>query len=325
MSIFDPIQSLADWLTYSVFPLDRGAHLADSINFFIFDDLKIILLLIVINYVMAIVRYYLPLEKIRDFLRSRQWYGLDYFLAAVLGAITPFCSCSSIPLFVGFLGVGIPLGVTMTFLIASPLISEIAVVMLLGIFGLKVMALYVVTGMIIAIVAGVLLGKVNVSKHISRDILDMSKHVKTGATANRKGLGGYVLAEWWHEGFKLTKKLIPYVLIGVGLGAAMHGYIPEDFFVKSLGGGAWWTVPLATVAAIPLYSSAAGVVPIMQVLVAKGVSIGAAMALLMATIGLSLPEALILKKAMSWQLLALFFAIVAAGIVLIGYMFNAVL
>ena len=323
MSIFGPIQSAVDWLTYSVFSLQKGNHLADSIDFFIFGSIKIILLLVTINYLMAVMRYYMPLEKIRDFLHSRKWYGLDYFLAAMLGAVTPFCSCSSIPLFVGFLGVGIPIGVTMTFLIASPLISEVAVVMLLATFGLKVAALYVITGTIISVLAGLLLSKIDVNKHISRDILEMSGHAKAGGVeiTNPK-FSRKLWSIWWHDGFALTKRLIPYVMAGIGIGAVMHGYVPQDFFAKSLGNGEWWTVPLATILAVPLYANAVGVIPIMQVLVAKGASLGAAMAFLMATIGLSLPEALILKKAMSIKLLALFFAIVTVGIILIGYTFN---
>jgi hypothetical protein len=325
MSIFFPVQSVVDWITYSVLPLEKGTKLADSVNFFIFDSIKIILLLIAINYLMAVINYYLPLEKIRDFLHSRKWYGLDYFFAATLGAVTPFCSCSSIPLFVGFLGIGIPFGVTITFLISSPLISEVAVVMMLGMFGFRVTAWYVAAGIIISMLGGLLLSKVDINKHISRDILEMSKRAKIVDTQKTKNKFDWKLLRfWWGEGFTLTKKLIPYVLIGIGIGAVMHGYIPQDFFAKSLGSGAWWTVPLATILAVPLYANAAGVIPVMQVLVAKGASVGAAMAFLMATIGLSLPEALILKKAMSLRLLLAFFGIVAVGIIIIGYTLNIV-
>lgn len=323
MSIFEPLQVLADWLTYSVLSIEEGTRLADAINFFIYDSLKIALLLLVINYIMAIIRYYLPLEKIRDFLHKRKWYGLDYLLAASFGAITPFCSCSSIPLFVGFLGAGIPIGVTFTFLITSPLLNEAAIALFIGLFGLKLTIYYVIAGMAIGIVGGFVLRNVNVKKHISPDILEMSKGVKTDASLPSDKLATKELLKlWWGEGFALTKKLIPYVLIGVGIGALIHGYVPQDFFESTLSNGAWWTVPLATIVAVPLYSNAVAVIPIMGELVAKGVPIGTAIAFMMATVGLSLPEALILKKVMSMRLLIAYFSVVTVGIILIGWMIN---
>lgn len=323
MSIFEPIQVLADWLTYNVLSIEEGTRLADAVNFFIYDSIKIGLLLLIINYIMAIIRYYLPLEKIRDFLQRRKWYGLDYFLAASFGAITPFCSCSSIPLFVGFLGAGIPIGVTFTFLITSPLINEAAITLFIGLFGLKLTIYYVIAGMAIGIVGGFVLRNVNVKKHVNPDILEMSKGVKTGASLPGEKLATKKLLKlWWEEGFALTKKLIPYVLIGVGIGALIHGYVPQDFFEDRLSNGAWWTVPLATIVAVPLYSNAVAVIPIMSALVAKGVPIGTAIAFMMATVGLSLPEALILKKVMSMRLLIAYFSVVTVGIILIGWMIN---
>ncbi|MEO8104750.1 MAG: permease [Candidatus Saccharibacteria bacterium] len=323
MSIFGPIQTLADWLTYNLVSLEKGTRLADSVDFFIYDSIKIVLLLLAINYIMAIIRYYLPLEKIRDFLHSRNWYGLDYVLAASFGAITPFCSCSSIPLFVGFLGAGIPLGVTFTFLITSPLINEAAIALFIGLFGLKLAVSYVVAGMTIGIVGGFILRHVNAKKHISPDILEMSTHVKPGAALPTKSIAAReLLTLWWAEGFRLTKKLLPYVLIGVSLGALIHGYVPQNFFENTLSNAAWWTVPLATIVAVPLYSNAVAVIPIMGELVAKGVPIGTAIAFMMAVVGLSLPEALILKKVMSAKLLVTYFSVVTMGIILIGWMIN---
>lgn len=323
MSVFEPLQVIADWLTYAVFSIEQGTNLAGAVNFFIYDSLKILLLLIVINYIMSIIRYYLPLEKIRDFLHSRKWYGIDYFLAASFGAITPFCSCSSIPLFVGFLGAGIPIGMTFTFLITSPLINEAAIALFIGLFGLKLTIYYVIAGIAIGIVGGFVLRNVNVKKHISPDILEMSKGVKTAATLySNKPPKKELLKLWWVEGFTLTKKLIPYVLIGVGIGALIHGYVPQDFFESTLNNGAWWTVPLATIIAVPLYSNAVAVIPIMGALVDKGVPIGTAIAFMMATVGLSLPEALILKKVMSIKLLISYFSVVTIGIILIGWLIN---
>jgi hypothetical protein len=325
MSIFQPLQVFADWVTYNLLSLEEGSKLADALNFFIYDSLKILLLLLVINYIMAMIRYYLPLEKIRDFLQKRKWYGLDYILAAMFGAVTPFCSCSSIPLFVGFLGAGIPIGVTFTFLITSPLVNEAAIALFIGLFGLKLTIYYVLAAMTVGVIGGLVLSRINVKKHISPDILEMSKHVRTGMNGvvvqqSRKEL----MEMWWSEGLQLTKKLIPYVLIGIGIGALIHGFVPQDFFEKTLNNGAWWTVPLATIVAVPLYSNAVGVIPIMQALVIKGVPIGTALAFMMATVGLSLPEALILKKVMSIKLLAMYFGVVTVGIILIGWIINLV-
>jgi uncharacterized membrane protein YraQ (UPF0718 family) len=304
--------------------MQKGSGPADSVNFFVYDSLKIMLLLLAINYVMAIIRYYLPIEKIRDFLQSRRWFGLDHVLAAAFGAITPFCSCSSIPLFVGFLGAGIPIGVTFSFLITSPLVNEAAIALFVGLFGVKITLLYVATGILLGVVGGMILSRVDVNKHISADILEMSKGVKPNSQGPETAFSRYLLGTWWSEGFGLTIKLIPYVLIGVGLGAAIHGFVPQDFFEHTLTGSAWWTVPLATIVAVPLYSNAVAVIPIMQALVGVGVPFGTAIAFMMATVGLSLPEALILKKVMSLKLLAMYFGVVTVGIVCIGYLFNIV-
>lgn len=325
MSIFEPLQAFADWVTYNVFSLEHGSRLAEALNFFVYDSLKILLLLLVINYVMAVIRYYLPIEKIRNFLQKRKWYGLDYVFAAMFGSITPFCSCSSIPLFVGFLGAGIPIGVTFTFLITSPLVNQAALALFIGLFGLSFTVYYVIAAMTVGVVGGLLLSRVNVQKHISSDILEMGKAIKVNAnpTATQQ-TKQELLILWWIEGFQLTKKLIPYVLIGIGLGAAIHGFVPQNFFENTLNSGAWWTVPLATIAAVPLYSGVVGVIPIMQALVIKGVPIGTALAFMMATVGLSLPEALILKKVMTLKLLVLYFSVVTAGIITIGWIFNLV-
>ena len=324
MSIFDPIQSAVDWLTYGLLSLDKGSHIAEAINFFLFDSIKIIALLLVINYVMAVINHYLPLEKIRDFLASRNWHGFDYFLAALLGLVTPFCSCSSIPLFVGFLGAGIPLGVTMTFLVSSPLLSETAIVMLGGILGVKVMVIYIIAGIIVSMFAGFLLRNVDPNKHINPDILALSEGKQAAAEKTRKFRKQY-LKTWLDEAWSLSRKLIPYVLIGVAIGATIHNLVPADLLTKILGNNAWWSIPVATLISVPIYANAAGVIPIVGALIGKGVAIGTAMVVLMATIGLSLPEALILKKVMSMKLLVTFFGIVAVGIMTIGYLLNILL
>ena len=324
MSIFDPVQSAVDWLTYGLLSLDKGSHIAGAVNFFLFDSVKIIALLLVINYVMAVINHYLPLEKIRDFLASRNWHGFDYFLAALLGLVTPFCSCSSIPLFVGFLGAGIPLGVTMTFLVSSPLLSETAIVMLGGILGVKVMVIYIIAGIIVSMFAGFLLRNVDPNKHINPDILALSEGKQAAAEKTKKFRKQY-LKTWLDEAWSLSRKLIPYVLVGVAIGAAIHNLVPAELLTKILGNNAWWSIPVATLISVPIYANAAGVIPIVGALIGKGVAIGTAMVVLMATIGLSLPEALILKKVMSMKLLVTFFGIVAVGIMTIGYLLNILL
>jgi hypothetical protein len=322
MDIFAPLQWLADWLTYSVFSLGRGSHLAGSVNFFVYDSLKIIVLLIAINYLMAVIRYYLPVEKIRGLIAGRKWYGAEYLLASLFGAITPFCSCSSIPFFVGFVGAGIPLGVTFSFLITSPLVNEAAIVLLGGLFGLKLMVVYVTASVAMGVVGGILLGRVDIRKHINPDILALTKQVVSTGDLPANKYSRKLWGMWWCEGYDITKKLIPYILVGVGLGAVIHGYVPQYFFEQTLASSAWWTVPVATIVAVPLYSNAVGVVPVVQALVLAGIPIGTAFAFMMATVGLSLPEALILKKIMSLRLLAFYFGVITLGIILIGFLVN---
>lgn len=310
MGLFYPIQKLADWLSFSVFHLAPKTHLGEAVNFFIYDSIKILILLLVINYLMAIIRYYLPTEKIRDFLTKRQWYGLDYFLASLFGVITPFCSCSSIPLFIGFLSAGIPLGVTLAFLITSPLVNEASIAIFLGIFGVKITLSYVLAGIVIGMIGGFILGRMGLEEEIDDDlkrIINQSKNNRHSVYNFKKEKLIKLLPRFWQEGFDITKKVFSYVLIGVGLGALIHGYVPMGFFERYLKNGSLWSVPLATILAVPLYSNAVGVIPIMQALVSKGVPFGTALSFMMATVGLSLPEAMILKKAMKTKLLISFF------------------
>lgn len=324
MDIFYPLQLLAGYVNFSLFKISSKSHLGQALNFFIYDSLKIFFLLVIINYLMAIIRYYLPTEKIRDFLTKRKWYGLDYFLASVFGVITPFCSCSSIPLFIGFLSAGIPLGVTLSFLITSPLVNEASIAIFIGLFGLKITLAYVLSGVVIGIIGGFVLGRMRLESEIDeslRKIINKSKAFPTNFQQKKEILNQLWKKFWW-EGWDLTKKIFPYVLIGVGLGSLIHGYVPAGFFEKYLKNSNWWSVPLATILAIPLYSNVVGVIPVVQALVTKGVPLGTALSFMMATVGLSLPEALILKRAMKIKLIILFFSTVAMGIILIGYLFN---
>lgn len=321
MDIFYPIQLLADWLSHNLMNLSPESRLGSSVNFFIYDSLKILILLLIINYFMAIVRHYLPVEKLRDFLASRKWYGLDYLLAAIFGTITPFCSCSSIPLFIGFLEAGIPLGVTLSFLITSPLVNQVAVVLFAGLFGWKITILYVIAAVLLGVVGGFVLSKLKLEKYVA-DYVWQIKSQNNQVVQSKIPFSG-LLKLFWQEGWALTKKIMPYVLLGIGVGAAIHGYIPAGFFEKYITAENLFAVPIATLVAVPMYANAVGVIPIMQSLVEKGIPLGTAMAFMMAVVGLSLPEALILKRVMKVKLLVYFFGITTVNIIIIGYLFNA--
>ncbi len=320
MHIFYPFQWLADWLTFKLLALNVGSHLANSVQFFFFDSFKILALIVVITHLMSWLRYYLPIEKLRDFLTKHKFYGLDYFLATVFGAVTPFCSCSSIPLFIGFIEAEIPLGVTFSFLITSPLVNEVALALFIGMFGLKITVIYVLAGIIIGMVGGFVIGKLHLEKYVEDFVWKMKSQKQNPEAKKLSRIKVFKIIS--NEAFDITKKISLYVLAGVGLGAFIHGYVPQGFFGKYLQKAGWWGVPLAVILAVPLYSNASGVIPIVQSLVTKGVPIGTALALMMAIVGISLPEALILKKVIKWQLLAIFFGIVTLGIIIIGYLFN---
>ncbi|BCX14648.1 MAG: membrane protein [Patescibacteria group bacterium] len=326
MDIFLPLQKFADFLTFGVLRLERGSHLSDSVNFFVYDSLKIFILLLLINYLMAAIRFYIPTEKIRDFLTKRKWCGLDYLLASFFGVITPFCSCSSIPLFVGFLSAGIPLGVTLSFLITSPLVNEASIAVFIGLFGMKITFLYVLAGVLVGVVGGIVLGKMGLEKEIDENIRLLIEKSKSNASYEinkNKFPVNILLKRFWKESWDLTRKIFVYVLIGVGVGAFIHGYVPMGFFETYLKNASWWSVPVAAILAVPLYSNAVGVIPVMEALVQKGVPFGTALSFMMATVGLSFPEALILKRAMKIKLLVAFFVVVTLGIISIGYIFNS--
>lgn len=321
MDIFSPVQQLADTVTYSLLSLPKGNHLADSLSFFIFDSVKILILLLVINYIMAVVRYFLPVNKIRNILTSRNWYGLDYLLAAFFGVVTPFCSCSSIPLFVGFVSAGIPLGVTFAFLITSPLVNEASLALFPTLFGLRITVIYNLVGVIIGVLGGMVIQKLKMEKYIEPSLLKFKSKEEIEAKADKTELPK-LLKIWWLEGWGITKSLLPYVLLGIGVGALIHGFVPANFFEKYLSSKEWWSVPVATLVGVPLYANSVSVIPIIEALTSKGVSLGTALAFMTATVTLSIPEALILKKAMKLPLLLTFFGITTIGIMVIGYLFN---
>lgn len=321
MNIFYPVQLFADWLTYSGFGIIPETLLANAINFFIFDTIKILLLLVVIIFTVSIVRSFLPPEKIRSILSHEKKY-VGNVLASLLGIITPFCSCSAVPLFLGFVQAGVPLGTTFSFLVASPMINEVAVVLLFGLFGWKIALLYIISGLIIAILSGIVIGQLKVENLVE------------GFVYENKFNGQFQLSEMtWKERLKyaqdytkdIIKKVWPYIVIGVGVGAWIHGYVPADFLAQYAGADKWYAVPVAVLIGIPLYSNAAGIIPLVSALVEKGVALGTTLAFMMAVTALSLPEFMILKKVMKVKLIIIFVSIVGTGIIFTGYLFNFIL
>ncbi|MFN3951686.1 MAG: permease [Thermaurantimonas sp.] len=324
--MFDWLQHFADWLIYSVFGLGEDTHLGAALNFFVYDTLKILILLFVIVFLMGIVNAYFPIEKLRTYLNRKKLYGLEYLFAAVFGAITPFCSCSSVPLFIGFVQGGIPLGVTFAFLITSPLVNEVAIAMFIGMFGIKATVIYATSGILLGTIGGWFLGKLNLEPLLSDWVKKILENkMQQGEYEEEKLSFRQRIPDITRSAWDIVKGVVLYVIIGIAIGAAMHGYVPENFFSQYLGGGQWWTVPLAVILAVPMYANAAGIVPVIQVFVAKGVPLGTAIAFMMATVGLSIPEATLLKKVMTMKLIAIFFGVVTVFIMLSGYLFNIAL
>lgn len=321
------IQQFADWLVYSLIGLDGTTALGGAVNFFVYDSIKVLILLFLISSIMGIVNAYFPIERLREYLVSHRLYGLQYLLASIFGAITPFCSCSSIPLFIGFVKGGIPLGVTLAFLITSPLVNEVAVAMFLGSFGLQATMVYVVSGILLGCIGGFVLGRMRLEPYLS----DWVKHVQAQSEEQTE--------QWERDNATFTQRLptiisdawqivrsvLAYVLIGIGIGAFMHGFIPEGFFEQYMSRENWYAVPLSVILAVPMYANAAGIVPVVEVFVAKGIPLGTAIAFMMAVVGLSLPEATLLKKVMTWRLISIIFATITLFIILSGYMFNIIM
>jgi hypothetical protein len=321
MSIFYPIQLLSDWLTYSVFVITPQTLLADAVNFFIFDSIKIFILMAVIIFCVSIIRSYLPPEKIRAILSHKNKYKGNV-IASLLGIITPFCSCSAIPLFLGFIQAGVPLGTTFSFLVASPMINEVALVLLLGMFGWKIALMYIVSGLIISIFSGIIIGKMKVESLVESFVYQNTINGNIDLPTMTKKERFIYARDYTLD---ILKKVWVYILIGIGIGAWIHGYVPADFLAQYAGSGKWYAVPLAVLIGIPLYSNTAGVIPLVSALTEKGVSMGTTLAFMMSVTALSLPEFMILKKVMKIKLIFIFAGIVGMGIILTGYLFNFVL
>jgi len=318
---YNVIQPLADWISYSALGLARDSRLGTSLAFFLYDVPKILLLLSGMVFAISIVRTFFSPERTRALLGGRR-EGVGNIFAALLGIVTPFCSCSAVPLFIGFVESGIPLGVTFSFLIAAPTINEVAVILLFGLFGWKVAALYITSGLVVAIVAGFIIGRLKMEKYVE-DFVWKIQH--TADMTEEKLNWADRIERAWESVKEIVGKVWLYVVVGIAVGAGIHGYVPEDALASILGKQAWWSVPAAVLIGIPLYSNAAGIVPIVGTLIEKGASVGTALAFMMSVIGLSLPEAVILKRVLKMPLLITFFAVIAVAIMLTGYMFNWIL
>ncbi|MBK9925812.1 MAG: permease [Anaerolineales bacterium] len=318
---YNMIQPLADWISYSALGLARDSRFGESLAFFLYDVPKILLLLSGMVFAISIVRTFFSPERTRALLGGKR-EGIGNIFAALLGIVTPFCSCSAVPLFIGFVESGIPLGVTFSFLIAAPTINEVAIILLFGLFGWKVAGLYITSGLIVAIVAGFIIGRLKMEKYVE-DFVWKIQH--TANLTEEKLTWADRIERAWESVKEIVGKVWLYVVIGIAVGAGIHGYVPEDALASILGKQAWWSVPAAVLIGIPLYSNAAGIVPIVGTLIEKGASVGTALAFMMSVIGLSLPEAVILKRVLKTPLLVTFFAVIAVAIILTGYMFNWVL
>jgi len=314
------IKPVIDWLIYELFKMPKGALFSEALNFFLYDTIKIFLLLTVIIFIISFVRTFFPPEKTRAILSHEKKY-LGNILAALFGIVTPFCSCSAVPLFLGFLEAGVPLGVTFSFLVSSPMINEVALIMLWGLFGWKIALIYIISGLIIAILSGIVIGKLKVENFVEK--FSQNKPSCCAQELKQTFNGRIAFSSEYTK--DILKTVWLYVIIGIGLGAWIHGYVPADLLAKYAGRGNWLAVPFATLIGIPLYSNAAGVIPLVSALTEKGVAMGTALAFMMAVTGLSLPEFIILHKVMKTKLLIIFASVVGVGIIITGYLFNFIL
>ncbi|MGE5235164.1 MAG: permease [Acidobacteriota bacterium] len=320
IAVYVALGPLARWLTAAALGLDRGAPLGSAIEFFVFEAPKVLLLLVLVVFGVGVVRSFFTPERTRRILAGRR-ESAGSVLAALLGVVTPFCSCSAVPLFIGFVTTGVPLGVTFSFLVSAPMVNEVALVLLLSLFGWKVAAVYMGTGLAIAMAAGWVIGRLRMERHVEPWVYG----VATGAVgAEGEPAGWPARIRFGLDAVRdIVGKVWPYVLAGIAVGAGIHGWVPTNFMASFMGKGAWWAVPLAVVIGIPMYSNAAGIIPIVEALLEKGAALGTVLAFMMAVIGLSLPETVILRKVLRPRLIATFIAVVGVGILTVGYLFNA--
>ncbi len=315
------LETISGLITYDVLRLEKGSHLGDSVFFFIFEVPKVLLLLTIVVFVVGIIRSYFSPERTRKLLGGKRQFAGNV-MAGLLGVVTPFCSCSAIPLFLGFIESGVPLGVTFSFLIAAPMVNEVAVVLLFGLFGWKTALIYVTSGLTIAIISGTIIGKLKLERYVEEWVYQIR------SAQNDEPEEKQPFTERIGKGFEavndILRKVWLYVILGIAVGAGIHGYVPEDFMASFMGDQAWWSVPLSVLIGIPMYSNAAGIIPVVQALLEKGASLGTVLAFMMSVIALSLPEMIILKKVLKIQLIVAFAAIVGTGIMITGFIFNMI-
>lgn len=320
--VYRQLESFAGFLTYEILAIQRGSHLGEAVNFFLYDTPKVLMLLSLIIFGVGIIRTFFTPERTRKILAGKR-ESAGNVLSASLGIVTPFCSCSAVPLFIGFVTAGVPLGVTLSFLIAAPMVNEIALVLLYGLLGWKVAGLYLLTGLMIAIVAGWVIGRLGMEEHIEDWVREMQ--------SDADDVPDYRLT--WNERFQAGREAVTdivgkvwiYVIAGIAVGAGIHGYVPEGFMAAVMGKDAWWSVPAAVVIGIPMYSNAAGIVPVIQALLGKGAALGTVLAFMMSVIALSLPEMVILRKVLKPRMIAVFITIVGCGILMVGFLFNLII
>ncbi len=319
---YNSLQPLVDLITYRLFGLSPDSHLGSSANFFLYDVPKILLLLSGMIFLITLLRTFITPEQTRRWLGGKR-EGVGNTLAALIGVVTPFCSCSAVPLFIGFVESGVPLGVTFSFLVSAPMVNEVALVLLFGMFGWRIAALYLLSGLTVAIVAGIVMGRLKMERDVEEFVYQIK--VKSGGMTAENHLS-------WKERFEQaldsTREIVGrvwlYVVIGIAIGAFIHGYVPDAFLVEIMGKNAWWSVPAAVILGVPLYSNAAGVIPVVSVLLEKGATLGTVLAFMMSVVALSLPEMVILRRVLKPRLIAVYVAVVTIGIILIGYLFNLV-
>jgi uncharacterized membrane protein YraQ (UPF0718 family) len=324
LALYTHLSAFADFVV-SRLGLSRDTRLGEAVHFFFYDTPKVLLLLVGIVFLMGIVQTFFAPERTRALLSGKR-LGIGNVLAAALGIVTPFCSCSAVPLFIGFLSAGVPLGVTFSFLISAPMVNEVALALLFGLFGWKIAALYLVMGLAVAIVAGIVIGKLNMEHHLEDWVRAMQNSQVPSAVVEGTMSWGERVENGFHHVREIVAKVWIYIVLGVALGAGIHGYVPEDFMASIMGHDApWWALPAAVLIGVPMYTNAAGVIPIVQALLAKGAALGTVLAFMMSVIALSAPEMIILRKVLKPRLIATFVGVVASGILLVGYVFNVLI
>ncbi len=317
--VYGLLPQFSRFLTYSLFKIGMGTHLGAALEFFFYDTPKVMMLLVLVVFGVGIIRTFFTPERTRDILSGKSEFAGN-IMAASLGIVTPFCSCSAVPLFIGFVTAGVPLGVTFSFLIAAPLVNEIAVGLLYGLLGWKVAGIYMATGLTIAIMAGWVIGRMHLEKYIEDWVVKLN--VDTAAVSQTKLMWRDRVAAGWEAVKEIVGKVWIYMIIGIAVGAGIHGYVPEGFMAAIMGKGAWWAVPVAVGMGVPMYSNAAGIIPVVEALLGKGAALGTVLAFMMSVIALSLPEMIILRKVLKPQLIAIFVGVVTGGILIVGYLFN---